>query len=279
VQVLRAVAEAGGSVSVFDAVYAYQQELAADIALQRRAALLAFKFEELLYGYARQLQEQARDGVWRLRGNYVFTEKPFLVIANAVPLMERTGSKWTLAAGCDGTPGDSYQEAVLAALTGSTFAQRWHMRPGCEYQLVYDLQRNTVSLTFTDGNETATVAEVISCPRLFPAATPLRVVLRGAEQVSTRSILTCGRSYLLTATLVVLRLAIAPQASSTCGCGTPGGGSSTMTLLQRLRHQLTWNDRWRLVSPLQTSADGTPLCCWNGLLVLRSGRYRPSCAR
>jgi hypothetical protein len=199
-QVLRAVAEAGGSVSVFDAVYAYQQELA-DMALQRRAALLAFKFEELLYGYARQLQEQARDGTWRLRGNYVFTEKPFLVTANAVPLMEGTGSKWTLAAGCDGTPGDSYQEAVLAALTGSTFAQRWHMRPGCEYQLVCDLQGGAVSLTFTDGSETATVAEVLSCPRLFRAAAPLRIVLRGAEQVNTRSILTCGRSYLLTATL------------------------------------------------------------------------------
>jgi hypothetical protein len=45
-----------------------------------------------------------------------------------------------------------------------------------------------------------------------------------------------------------------------------------MTLLQRLGQVLTWNISWRLGSPLQTCGDGTRSCCWNGLLVLRSGR-------
>jgi hypothetical protein len=181
-QVLRTVAEAGGSVSVHAAINAHHEEHAANTALCGQAALLASQLGELLHTCAPQLQEQVRDGIWRLRDNYQADEKPFLVTETAL-LKERAVSKWVLDAGSDSGPCNAYHTTLLSALNGSGVARHWHVRPGCEYQLARDLRRLTVSITLKEGDGSATVVDRIVYGRLLSKAGRLRLVLRGPELV------------------------------------------------------------------------------------------------
>jgi hypothetical protein len=182
-QVLLTVAELGGSVSVPAAINAYHQQVAANTALRGQAALLASQLGELLHNCAPQLQEQVRDGIWRLRDNYQADEKPFLVTAEAALFKERAVSKWVLDVGSNSSPYNPYHTTLLSALNESCVARCWHVRPGCEYQLARDLRRYTVSITLKDGDQSAAVVDRIVYGRLLSQAGRLRLVLRGPELV------------------------------------------------------------------------------------------------